>query len=197
MFWVLPIIILLLALLLPLLIPIHIEITTMLRKSYINTNIMLLIAGAFPIRLRLLTSYEPKRGIVVRLFSPKGMKIVKVSGEPNNEKRKRLGRVFIHAAKKTLNTKSIELSGELGCKDNPALCVFMAGAVRILLNNAVSVLGSCFLGEDFKTAVAIFPNLEDNVFCLNLEGIFCLIPAKLLSEALSFSYKYDKKQGGR
>ena len=126
MFWVLPIIILLLALLLPLLIPIHIEITTMLRKSYINTNIMLLIAGAFPIRLRLLTSYEPKRGIVVRLFSPKGMKIVKVSGEPKNEKRKRLGRVFIHAAKKTLNTKSIELSGELGCKDNPALCVFMA-----------------------------------------------------------------------
>lgn len=197
MFWVLPIIILLLALLLPLLIPIHIEITTMLRKSYINTNIMLLIAGAFPIRLRLLTSYEPKRGIVVRLFSPKGMKIVKVSGEPNNEKRKRLGRVFIHAAKKTLNTKSIELSGELGCKDNPALCVFMAGVARILLNNAVSVLGSCFLGGDFKTAVAIFPNLEDNVFCLNLEGIFCLIPVKLLSEALSFSYKYDKKQGGR
>ena len=87
MFWVLPIIILLLALLLPLLIPIHIEITTMLRKSYINTNIMLLIAGAFPIRLRLLTSYEPKRGIVVRLFSPKGMKIVKVSGEPKKEKR--------------------------------------------------------------------------------------------------------------
>lgn len=197
MFWVLPIIILLLALLLPLLIPIHIEITTMLRKSYINTNIMLLIAGAFPIRLRLLTSYEPKRGIVVRLFSPKGMKIVKVSGEPKNEKRKRLGRVFIHAAKKTLNTKSIELSGELGCKDNPALCVFMAGVARILLNNAVSVLGSCFLGGDFKTAVAIFPNLEDNVFCLNLEGIFCLIPVKLLSEALSFSYKYDKKQGGR
>lgn len=197
MFWVLPIIILLLALLLLLLIPIHIEITTMLRKSYINTNIMLLIAGAFPIRLRLLTSYEPKRGIVVRLFSPKGMKIVKVSGEPKNEKRKRLGRVFIHAAKKTLNTKSIELSGELGCKDNPALCVFMAGVARILLNNAVSVLGSCFLGGDFKTAVAIFPNLEDNVFCLNLEGIFCLIPVKLLSEALSFSYKYDKKQGGR
>lgn len=184
---------LLLILALILFLPLRIEARAAIRCRFIKTNLNFYIWSIFPIKLEWLISFEPHRGIVVRMRRRKGLEIVHTLGETKDDKNKNFKDALMQALAKTIVVNELELCGELGVKENAALSVFAAGGVQVLLENALKVLLLNFIKYKSKSKIitAIYPNLSQNAFSLNLEGMFHLNLGKLLIKAIAY-----KRNGG-
>lgn len=184
---------LLLMLALILFLPLRIEARAAIRCRFIKTNLNFYIWSIFPIKLEWLISFEPHRGIVVRMRRRKGLEIVHTLGETKDDKNKNFKDALMQALAKTVVVNELELCGELGVKENAALSVFVAGSVQVLLENTLKVLLLNFIKYKSKSKIitAIYPNLSQNAFSLNLEGMFHLNLGKLLIKAIAY-----KRNGG-
>lgn len=184
---------LLLILALILFLPLRIEARAAIRCRFMKTNLNFYIWSIFPIKLEWLISFEPHRGIVVRMRRRKGLEIVHTLGETKDDKNKNFKDALMQALAKTIVVNELELCGELGVKENAALSVFAAGGVQVLLENALKVLLLNFIKYKSKSKIitAIYPNLSQNAFSLNLEGMFHLNLGKLLIKAIAY-----KRSGG-
>lgn len=184
---------LLLMLALILFLPLRIEARAAIRCRFIKTNLNFYIWSIFPIKLEWLISFEPHRGIVVRMRRRKGLEIVHTLGETKDDKNKNFKDALMQALAKTVVVNELELCGELGVKENAALSVFAAGSVQVLLENTLKVLLLNFIKYKSKSKIitAIYPNLSQNAFSLNLEGMFHLNLGKLLIKAIAY-----KRNGG-
>lgn len=184
---------LLLILALILFLPLRIEARAAIRCRFMKTNLNFYIWSIFPIKLEWLISFEPHRGIVVRMRRRKGLEIVHTLGETKDDKNKNFKDALMQALAKTIVVNELELCGELGVKENAALSVFAAGGVQVLLENALKVLLLNFIKYKSKSKIitAIYPNLSQNAFSLNLEGMFHLNLGKLLIKAIAY-----KRNGG-
>ncbi len=182
MIWILLVIFLLLLLLI---LPVRIDVRLGIRCNYIKINVNLRVMSILPISLEWRLAFEPKRGFVVRVRDRKGFRIVQTLGDPGKKKNEKLEKAILYAVSKSVHGNEIEICGEIGIKDNPAAGVITAGSVEIKLNNALEFLTSLIFRKKCKILVGIYPNLTQNAFSLNLEGIFYAIPVKLLIEAIA------------
>lgn len=184
---------LILMLALILFLPLKVEARAAFRCRFIKINLNFYALGMLPIKLEWLIRFEPHRGIVVRIRRRKGLEIVHTLGETKNNKNKNFKDALIQALVKTAVVNELELCGELGVKSNAAFSVFAAGGVQVLLENTLKVLMLNFIKYKGKSKIitAVYPNLSQNAFSLNLEGMFHLNLGILLIKAIAY-----KRNGG-
>lgn len=196
MIWILlglMLLVLILLLALILFLPLKIEARAAFRCRFIKVNLNFYALGVFHIKLESLIGFEPHRGIVVRMRRKKGFEVVHTLGETESDKNKDYKDALMQAFVKTTVLNELEICGELGVKANAALSVFAAGSIQVLLENTLKVLVLNFLKYKGKSKIitAVYPNLSQNAFSLNLECMFHLNLGKLLIKAIAY-----KRNGG-
>ncbi|MBR6428492.1 MAG: hypothetical protein IKS43_02405 [Clostridia bacterium] len=136
-------------------------------------------AGLFAAaKIRLFGLLPVKTEASLRPVYPLGW-VLRVGGLPprvlkKREKKGRTARFPLRA----LRVKRLAASGVVGIRGEPHLTALLCGAL-----NALSSMASSALAPENASAF-IEPDFAQSVFALNVEGMFCLYPAKILAEAL-------------
>ncbi len=131
---------------------------------------------SMPLRLRL--EFNAGDGLVITRFTRRGyvkQARVKDATTPRKE--------IFHSAitERIFNIDNIKIAMTVGVKDNAFLCVMLAGASRIILDNA-----ACFLltsDERARTFIYVRPDFTKHIFALDMEGALCLYPHQIMRAA--------------
>lgn len=129
-------------------------------------------------KLRFLGLIPVKLQASLRPVYPLGW-VLRVGGLPprvlkKHRKKGRMARFPLRA----LRVQRLAVSGAVGVSGEPAVTALLSGMLTALLCSAAAPLAKG------GARVFIEPDFTRSVFALNVEGMFCLSPAKITAEAL-------------
>lgn len=165
-----------------------------LRSRYCEIRLCFHFAlGIIRIPMRYCVEYEPFEGIRLMKYVKRGLRQVKVFG-CKKKNAKPGDKALLGSLRQAMRVRSVEVTGEIGVLENAFYTVMLAGAIRILIDNALKI-GLPLLVDKKppeSTTVSFFPCMSRNAFSLNLEGILEAKPLKLIKNAITAVAKHNK-----
>lgn len=99
---------------------------------------------------------------------------IRINGRRIKLKRQKRGGSILPSVKKGTVIRRLYITGEFGMAGDGARTVIIAGIMRELGLTACALSGAGDICADIR------PALEQNAFCINLEGIARIIPAQII-----------------
>lgn len=153
-----------------------------LRSTFCKILVRLRIFYIFvPIRIRLCIYYDAGTGLSIASYRANGsIKRRSIIGEAGAKRRPAAERITGRVSE-FADIKYLEISGEIGVKNDSFKSVMFCGFAMNLLSAALPF----FLKQnDFPGGINIFPCFSRPAFSLNLEGIAHIKPLKLIKTAI-------------
>jgi len=89
-----------------------------------------------------------------------------------------------------LKLKALQAEGCIGIRDDAFACVMLTGALDCALKTSFRIM----LNEDALPLVVLRPNFSENLFRLNLEGMFHIHVVQIINAA--FKWYFPKRGSG-